>query len=124
MSADDFDRLAFLVTMLSMLLAGIVYILFGQVTVRKLRKNPATRDCLGMEFLHGGDIAHVAQAFGWPRRLQERAERGGLSFMVAKYEVLRQHTNRVDRALGWVCYWSAMLCGVILLGFCLLVSRH
>lgn len=47
--------------------ACILYVLFGQLTVRKLRKNPNTKDLLGVEYVSGWDIINVAQAFAFPR---------------------------------------------------------
>jgi len=41
-------------------IAGFLFVLFGQITVRKLRKNPATKNELGVEFLSGWDIINVA----------------------------------------------------------------
>jgi hypothetical protein len=106
---------------LSLLVAGILYIVLGQLTVRKLRRNPATRHCLGVEFPYSGEIGNVAQAFGWPGWLQQRAERGGLCFMVAHSRILRQHTTRLDRALARACFWSVMLSGTLVLTYCLIV---
>ncbi len=31
----------------------ILFVLFGQITVRKLRKNPETKNHLGVQFVHG-----------------------------------------------------------------------
>ena len=42
--------------------ACILFVIFGQVTVRKLRKNPETKHELGLEFAGGWDILNVAQA--------------------------------------------------------------
>ena len=39
----------------------LLYLLFGQITVRKLRKNPETKQSLGIEFVSGWDILNVAQ---------------------------------------------------------------
>ena len=122
MTQSELQNIGFFVMMFSMLVAGSLFIAFGQITVRKLRRNPATRHHLGIDWVNGEDIAHVAQAFGMPRRLHARAERGALSCMVANSEVIRQHTTRLDRALGWMCYWSAMLCPVIVLGTGLIVN--
>ena len=47
-------------------IACILYVIFGQVTVQKLRKNPETRDKLGFEFVSGWDIIKVAQALSLP----------------------------------------------------------
>jgi hypothetical protein len=41
----------------------ILFVFFGQKTVCILRKNPATRDFLGIEPIGGWDIFHVANTF-------------------------------------------------------------
>ncbi len=40
----------------------ILFVIFGLVTVRKLRKNPETKHALGIEFASGWDILNVAGA--------------------------------------------------------------
>ncbi|WP_236701395.1 hypothetical protein [Thalassomonas viridans] len=47
---------------------GIFFVLFEQITVRKLRKNPKTKDVLGLEFMSGWDILNTAQALAMPKR--------------------------------------------------------
>jgi hypothetical protein len=121
MSLVEFKNLAFWVAFVALLVAGILYVVFGQVTVRRLRSNPATRHRLGMEFMHGGDIGNVAQALGWPRWIQERAERGGLRFLVADSRAIRQHTTRLDRILGRACFWSVMVAGTLAAIFCFVI---
>lgn len=116
MTHDSLEDLTSRLALGSILVAGIACVVFGQVTVRKLRRNPATRDGLGTQFVHGGDIVLVAQALTWPRRLQERAENGSLGFLVAKSQVLRAHTTALDRALGAACYCSVIACLILLLG--------
>jgi len=46
--------------------SAILYVVFGQVTVRKLIKNPETKHELGVEFVSGWDIVNVAQALSIP----------------------------------------------------------
>lgn len=54
-------------TALLCVITGILYVLFGQVTVRKLRKNTETKDYLGLELSSGWDILNVASAICRPR---------------------------------------------------------
>ncbi|MBL1259448.1 MAG: hypothetical protein COB33_002820 [Thiotrichaceae bacterium] len=49
-----------------MFIACILFVILGQVTVRKLRKIPATKHELGIEFTSGWDILNVAQALSIP----------------------------------------------------------
>ena len=50
-----------------MLIGLILFIMFGQITVRKLRKYPETINALGTEFASGWDIINVAQALAIPK---------------------------------------------------------
>ncbi len=98
----------------------LFYVLFGQVTVRKLRKNPQTKNELGIEFVSGWDILNVAQALTIPRKLMPKfnKKQSALSAFYANTELLYKHTNRSDRILARILYVSFVLCGasVITLG--------
>lgn len=52
-------------------ITSVLFVIFGQVTVRKLRKNPETRHELGIGFASGWDITNVAQALSLPEFLQK-----------------------------------------------------
>jgi hypothetical protein len=97
---------------LATLLTSILFVLFGQITVRKLRKNPATRDSLGLEYVSGWDIINAAQALAFPGFLSKKLENGPLSFMHANSLVLKENTNRLDRFLGSLFYWMMIVTGM------------
>ncbi|GIC79206.1 hypothetical protein [Moritella sp. F3] len=82
-----------------------MYVAFGQITVRKLRKNPATKDKLGFEFVSGWDIIKVAQALSLPRFITDKLKQSPLSSLFADAEVLFEYTNRFDRILARAFYW-------------------
>ncbi len=90
---------------LFMLLALILYVIFGQLTVRKLRKNPETKQDLGMEFASGWDILNVAGALAMPRWLNRKLRSTPLSFMYADADLLDKHTTLFDRVLAIIFYW-------------------
>jgi len=92
--------------------AAILYVLFGQVTVRKLRKNPETKTELGMEFVSGWDIINVAQALAIPKFLMHKFKNTSLSLLYADVDLLHKHTNAFDRLLGKVFYWLLMTSGL------------
>jgi len=46
-----------------------LFVLLGQVTVRKLRKNSETKDHLGISLASGWDIINVANAFSEPKKI-------------------------------------------------------
>jgi hypothetical protein len=91
---------------LSMFLAAILYLVFGEVTVRRLRKDPETKKVLGIEFASGWDILNVAHALSWPRSFMQRLEKGLLSALHADSELIYKHTTKLDRVLGRAFYWT------------------
>ena len=98
-------------------IALIIFVVFGQVTVRRLRKNPVTRDQLGIEFVSGLDILNVAGALAVPRWLNKRLRNTPLSYLYANADILKKHTNALDRVLAVLLYWmfiSAVIAILIL----------
>lgn len=89
----------------------ILFVLFGQITVRKLRKNPETKGALGTEFYSGWDILNVAQAIAFPKSWSDRLEKGSLSFLHANASLIRAHTTKFDRCLGALFYWVFAISG-------------
>ncbi|MFT7186123.1 MAG: hypothetical protein ACI84K_001516 [Pseudohongiellaceae bacterium] len=102
----------------SSLITVILYVAFGQLSVRKLRKNPATKAFLGIELASGWDIINVAQALSLPKAWRLKLKNSSLSSIYANSDVLFEHTNKFDRILGTVFYWFLMISG---LSGCLLV---
>jgi hypothetical protein len=102
-----------------MFISCILYVLFGQLTVRKLRKNQKTKDALGLKYASGWDIINVAQALALPKSWSRVLENSPLSFMHANSELIFKYTNRFDRVLGFVFYWlfisSTLTCLLLIL---------
>lgn len=98
----------------------ILYVLLGQITVRKLRKNPETKNELGMEFVSGWDIINVAQALAIPAFIIRRFKDTPLSFLYANAELLIKHTNKFDRVLAFIFYWLLMTSGLFMAFWALL----
>jgi hypothetical protein len=94
------------------LIVSLLYIAFGQLTVKRLRKNPKTKDALGLEYVSGWDIINVAQALALPRGWSNKLEERSLSFMHAKASLLLENTNKFDRFLGAVFYWLLIITGL------------
>ena len=84
-----------------MLFGSILFVIFGQITVRKLRRNPATKDHLGLEFVSGWDILNIATSLALPLFISQKLEKSPFSFTQANAAVLRQHTNKIDRLLAF-----------------------
>jgi len=94
---------------LGIFIASILYVLFGQITVKKLRKNPETKDALGFEFISGWDVLNAAQALAFPKSWMKKLESSSLSAMYAKSELLRKHTTALDNILAISFYWILIL---------------
>ena len=97
------------------LVVMILYLAFGQITVRKLRKNPETGAALGVEFTSGWDILNVAAALSRPKWLTNRFQRSRLSYLAANAEILYQHTTAFDRLLARVFWWAYVIAGTFMI---------
>lgn len=122
MTREDLGALFGGVFLLSFLLWGSLLVVFGEVTVRRLRRDPATRGHLGYEFLPGWDIVNVAVALSWPRRLKRRLDRGVLGGFHANTELVLCHTSLLDRILARTFYWTVVFSVLCLLLFSLLAQ--
>jgi hypothetical protein len=94
------------------MVSGVLYVAFGQITVRKLRKNPKTKDLLGVEYASGWDIINVAQSFSFPRAWAKKVENSKFSFMYANATALYENTTKFDQVLGFVFYWVLTISGL------------
>lgn len=81
----------------------ILFVLFGQITVRRLRKNPETKDSLGVSFASGWDILNVAQALTLPKHVTRRINNNSAGFE-ADPDLLYKHTTVFDRVLARIFY--------------------
>lgn len=106
----------------AMLLALVLYVAFGQITVRKLRRNPGNEHALGVEFASGWDIFNVAQALALPRSWTKKLESSHLSALYANSETLRRQTTPLDRALAATFFWLFTMSGFAIIGLVALNS--
>lgn len=97
---NDVEFFLFGAGLLSGLITCILFVVFGQFTVRKLRKNPALKNDLGFEFVSGWDIVNVAHALSMPSWLSKKLKQGPLSYLEADATSIKKHTNKVDRFLA------------------------
>ena len=102
----------FFVVMTGMFFTAILYVAFGQITVRKLRKNPETKNSLGIEFVSGWDIINVAQALAMPGFILRKLKNKKSMSLFANTEILIKHTNKFDRTLAFLFYWLLMSTGL------------
>ncbi len=87
-------------------------VLFGQITVRKLRKNPNTKGKLGVEFASGWDIFNVAQALALPKRITPVLARRPIAGLYADCVVLEENTTVFDPALAKI-FWYLQITSVV-----------
>ncbi|MDN3473253.1 hypothetical protein [Pseudoalteromonas sp. APC 3355] len=118
----DIEKTLFVIFLVGCLLSAVLYVFFGQVTVRKLRKNPNTKELLGMEYISGWDIINVAKVFSLPRKWMLKVEKSKFAFMYANSSALYENTTIFDRVLGCIFYWSLTLSGLFGAFFALLNS--
>ena len=92
-----------------LLVSAILFVIFGQVTVRKLRKNPETKHELGIELVSGWDILNTAQALSMPNSILRKFKNSRLSFLEANAELLYKHPTIFDRLIARVFFWLWMI---------------
>lgn len=109
------EKFLFACIMVGVFITCILFVVFGQITVRKLRKNPKTKAALGIEFVSGWDIINAAQALALPKKWTKTLERSPISSLHAKSECLRENTTRFDRGLAFVFYWLYVSSGLSLI---------
>ena len=98
-----FDVL-FVIGLCILIIGAILFVIFGQITVRKLRKNPETKAELGIEFVSGMDIFNVGLALTLPIKYARRSKKGPFGMLRADVDMLYKHTTRFDRILARVFY--------------------
>lgn len=93
-------------------LVMVLFVAFGQITVRKLRKAQETRNQLGFELLSGWDIINAAQALSIPQGISQNLRDSPLSSLYANSSMLYKNTNAFDRVLARAFYWSMIFTGI------------
>lgn len=106
------DFIFFSFILISTFITMLLFVLFGQMTVRRLRKNPETKHDLGVELVSGWDIINVAQALFIPRSIIKKFKGSKLSLLYADADLLYKHTNKYDRFLGRLFYGMLMISGL------------
>jgi hypothetical protein len=86
----------------------ILLVVFGQVTVRRLRKDPKLKDKLGVEFISGYDIINVASALAMPKWFNDKLKDSPISFLYANHEILYEATKPFDRILAKI-FWGVFI---------------
>lgn len=98
-----------LLALASMIVNLVLFVVFGEVTVRRLRKLPDGPGRLGIEFISGGDIINASLALSRSSWLTRRLEASPAAGWVADTRWLREHTTRLDRALARAHFYTLWL---------------
>ena len=100
---NDLGFYTFLSALIFLILGSFFMVLFGQISVRKLRKNPETKDSLGLSFLSGWEILNVAETLSLPRTWVRKLEQKGQAYnneIVANSDLIYKNTSKLDRILA------------------------
>jgi hypothetical protein len=92
------------ITASAIIVGCIFFVIFGQITVRKLRKNPATKNELGIEFVSGWDSINVATALALPRKYSRWRKKAPLGALHADLDILEKYTTRFDKILAKIFF--------------------
>jgi len=93
----------FVISLAGIFISSILFIVFGQVTVRKLRKNPDTKHELGFEYMSGWSIFNVALTLTLPKAIAQRVQKNA-GILQADPDLLYQYTTVFDRILARIFY--------------------
>lgn len=115
------ENMIFTCALISTFISCILFVAFGQITVRKLRKNPKTKSVMGVEFTSGWDILNVASALSRPKWLNNRYKKSQLYFMVANTDILYETTNMFDRILAKTFWYTYIISGSSMISLCVFI---
>jgi branched-subunit amino acid permease len=93
------DAILFVIILLGLISTGILFVFFGQKTMRKLRKNPKTKHSLGIEFVSGYDTVNVMAALTFPK-LTNKLKNSPFSAFDADADLVKRYTTRFDRIVA------------------------
>jgi len=112
----------FALSLSGIIISSILYVIFGQVTVRKLRKMPETKHALGIEFsISGSDIFKVAQALSLPKSVSQRIRKNPTTGALhPDPDILYQYTSSSERIFARVFYWLSMISVLSMISFVIL----
>jgi len=110
----SYSTLIFVFILCCTIISWLLFVLFGQLTVKKLRKNPKTKHELGMELVSGWDIINIAQSLALPISLIRKFKNTQMSFFYSDTDLLIQHTSKFDRILAKMFYWTFTVTGILI----------
>ena len=103
---SNLSFILFTFVIVGLLASGFLFVLFSQVTVRRLRKQQETKDVLGVEFASGANTVNVAIALSLPRPIYNKLFRRKTQFFAnADAETIYAYTTNMDRIIARLFFW-------------------
>ncbi len=98
---------------ISLLTTWILFFIINIKIVRKLRKNPVTKDELGFHLWWGWYALNISQALFFSKEWTNKRRNCSHGYMFANYDLVHQYTTRFEK----------VICKIfVLLGMFLLIS--
>ncbi len=105
------------IIILATVVVGVLFVLFGQITVRKLRKKDCSKNNMGLELASGWDILNAAGALSTPNWLRKKLESSRLAGFSANYNFLFENTNKFDRVLARIFWYFYLITGGAIISY-------
>lgn len=118
---DDITVKFLTLIMLSVVISGILMVIFRFTTYRKLKKNPETSWYI-KNHSFGLVTYDTAQDFAFPIKLLRKIYNKYPFFDFYRIKLYRKHTNCFDHVLGVLCYWTWTLPSLLVIGYLVLDS--
>ncbi len=100
---------------LSLILTVIFFIIVNLKIVRKLKKNPTTKNELGLSLVWGWGALTVSQALFFSKKRMTEMRSRSHGYMFANYELVHQHTSKLDKILAGIFTFFYLLSAISLL---------
>lgn len=104
--------------LLSSIFSWVLFIIFGRVTVSRLRKDPKSSSNLGFQLFSGQDVLNVAQAIALPRSLTRKMSSGSWGALRVDPDIVEELISPLERRLAKVMFWSITSTGVGIVAMC------
>ena len=91
------------------LLFWILFLIFSQFTVRKLKRNPETQNELGANFISIWHNFNIIYALVLPIRFLRLIGNGPIGGIYANADLIRQHTGVIDKVFAYLIFWIGHL---------------
>ncbi len=84
---------------LSLILTPVLFFIINLKTVRRLRKNPITKDELGLSLVWGWHAITVSEALLFSKEYTTKRRKRSHGYMFANYDLVYQYTTPFEKAI-------------------------